>query len=209
VGRALGDLGHDLDRRRTGADDCDALAGEVVVVVPARGVEDLALEGLDALDLGEPGLRQAAGPADHDVGGEGAGAGRHLPDTVLLVPARVLDRDAEVEPVEDARLPGDVLEVGLDLRLRGERPRPLGVRRERERVELAGHVAGGARVGVVAPGAADGLTLVDHDEVGDAGLVELDRRTETGEAGAEDEHADVVGEGGAHALGHVCHPNRC
>ena len=46
----LGELGHDLHRSGTGADDADALALEVDVVVPARGVERLALERLHALD---------------------------------------------------------------------------------------------------------------------------------------------------------------
>ena len=56
--------GDDLDRRGAGADDRDALAGQVVVVVPAGGVEDLAGEGVDARDLGQLGLREPAGAGD-------------------------------------------------------------------------------------------------------------------------------------------------
>jgi hypothetical protein len=45
------DLGDELDRRGAGAHDSHALAGEVVLVVPAGGVEGLALEALEARDL--------------------------------------------------------------------------------------------------------------------------------------------------------------
>ena len=190
----LGDLGHDLDRGGAGADHGDPLAGQVVVVVPARGVEDLALEGLDALDLRQPGLREPAGAGDHDVGGDIAVVGADQPDLLVLVPGEVQDRDPEPEPVEHPGLLGGALEVGLDLRLRGERARPVGVGREAEGVQLAGHVAGGAGVGVVPPGAADGVALLHDDEVGEAVLVELDGGAETGEAGTHDEGPDPAGE---------------
>ena len=62
------DLGDELDRARAGADHGDALAGEVVVVVPARGVEDGALEGAEALDVGELRLAQRAGGGDQRRG---------------------------------------------------------------------------------------------------------------------------------------------
>ena len=51
-------LGHDLDRRGAGADHGDPLAGQVDVVVPARRVEELALEVLDAVDVGQPSARR-------------------------------------------------------------------------------------------------------------------------------------------------------
>ena len=50
------DLRHELRRRRAGADDGDALAGEVVLVVPARGVEAVAREVVEAGDVGLVGL---------------------------------------------------------------------------------------------------------------------------------------------------------
>ena len=45
------DLGDELDRGGAGADHGHALAGQVVVVVPLRRVEGLALEALEARDL--------------------------------------------------------------------------------------------------------------------------------------------------------------
>jgi hypothetical protein len=44
---SFGQFGDDLDGRGSGADDGDAFAGQVEVVVPAGGVEDLALELLE------------------------------------------------------------------------------------------------------------------------------------------------------------------
>src|SRR5699024_12121021 len=93
-------------------------------------------------------------------------------------------------------LQGHLADVGLDLRLAGERPRPLAVGREGERVQLRGHVAGRSGIGVVAPGAADLAAALDDEEVFLAGLVEPDRRTQAGEAGADDQDPGVAGTGG-------------
>jgi hypothetical protein len=64
-GGLLLDLWHELDRRGAGADGGDALAAEVVVVVPARGVEGLALELVQPLDGGDLRLGERA-HAGHD-----------------------------------------------------------------------------------------------------------------------------------------------
>ena len=186
-------LGHDLDRRGAGADDGDPLAGQIGVVVPARGVEDLTAEALDALDLGELGLGEPAGRADHGAGREGARAGRDLPALGGVVPARGEDRGVEQEAVEHPGLLGDALDVGLDLRLRRERHRPVRVRGEGVAVELARHVAGRTRVGVVTPGAPDVGALLDDDEVALAVLVELDRGGQSGEAGSDHQVVDQAG----------------
>ena len=199
VADLLLDRRDDLDRRRAGADHRDPLARQVDVVVPAGGVEHLALEGLDALDLGQLRLREAAGAADHRAGGVRAAGRLHHPALPGVVPGRVLGEGVEDEPVQGAGPLGHPLDVGLDLRLRGEGPRPVGVGREGVRVELARHVALRAGVGVVAPGAADVVALLDHHEVGLTGLLELDRRTEPGEAGPDDQVVDLADEGG---LGH-------
>ena len=66
LARLLGDDRHRLDRRRSGADDADALAGEIDLFMrPVAGVVDLALEAIEALDVGHPRVRQAAG-GEHD-----------------------------------------------------------------------------------------------------------------------------------------------
>ena len=66
IGRLLGDDRDELNSRRAGADDCDALADEVDPAVrPAAGRERLALEGLGTVDLGRLRGREAA--RRHDV----------------------------------------------------------------------------------------------------------------------------------------------
>ena len=59
---------------------------------------------------------------------------------------------------------GDVAQVVEDLLLRRAQPRPVAALREGERVQVARHVAGGARVAVVEPRAAEvGRALEDRD----------------------------------------------
>jgi hypothetical protein len=51
LGHARLDLGNELDGGGAGADHGHALTGEVVVVVPLRGVEGGSLKALNARDL--------------------------------------------------------------------------------------------------------------------------------------------------------------
>src|SRR5215207_1109356 len=97
------------------------------------------------------------------------------------------------DAVAARRLP----QVVEDLRLRGERARPVRVRGERERVEVRGHVAAAARVGVVPPGAADVAGALQQHEVVLALLLEPDGHAEPREAGAHD------GDAKRSVLGHV------
>src|SRR3954447_24362011 len=88
---------------------------------------------------------------------------------------------------DDAEVARGALQVGLDLRLRGEAGRPVRVQRERERVQVARYVAAAARIAVVAPDTTDVVTALEDDEVVPAGLLQLNRRAETGEAAADND----------------------
>ena len=193
LGRLLGHAGHELDRAGPGSDDSDALAPEVVVVVPLRRVEDLALEVLHARELGITRDVQSTdaghqGPADV----LGSVAGRDQPRLALLVVLGAGELHAVVHVVADLVLVRAVAQVVVDLALLGEQPRPVRVLLERERVHQRGHVAGASGVGVVPPGSAEVAVLLQHDEVIDTGLLELDRHAETGEAGSDDDHRSLV-----------------
>ena len=118
-----------------------------------------------------------------------------------LAPSTVVSKTKRSRVPDRSR---DLLEVGLDLRLRGVRRRPVGVARERERVELARHVAGGAGVGVVAPRAADVGAALDDDEVALAVLLELDGGAQAGEPGPDDQVVDAVVDAALDA-GHFAH----
>ena len=82
------DLRHGLDRRRARADHRDAAAGEVVVVVPARRMEGLALEVLEAGQRGCRGLAQKARRRDQQVHGERSLRGLDPPDARRPRPIR-------------------------------------------------------------------------------------------------------------------------
>ena len=185
------DLGHELDRRRAGADRGDALALEVVVVVPAGGVERLPLEVLEPLDGRRLGLRQRAHAGDHHARAQRPVGGLDGPAAVLPLDAG----DVAVEPHvrADAELVGDALQVVADLGLARVGVGPAGVGGEGEGVEVRGHVAGTPRVGVEVPGAAHVVSAFEHGEVLDPLLLEADRHAEAGEAAADDRDVDVEG----------------
>lgn len=196
---------HDLDRGGAGAHHGDALAAQVVVVVPACGVEDLAGEGLKTGDARDLRVGQRPGGGDDDIGGQGAARGLDHPAQVLGVPGHQLDLGAEAQVRAQAEEVGDVLQVGADVPLAGEGARPLGVGRERERVQVGGHVAGAPGVAVVPPGAADLVGPLQDDEVGDPLAAQPHGGPQTAEAGPDHRHPYmlVLGHPGAstHHLG--------
>ena len=69
---------------------------------------------------------------------------------------------------------------------------PIGIELEGERIDVAGHIAGDARIAVLAPGAADALRLFQDDEVVDALLLQLNAHADAGHARAENGHAHGV-----------------
>ena len=132
---------------------------------------------------------------DQDVGRERA-RGRLDP------PALAVPRGARhVMAVADVRVTPrslrDAAQVVPDLLLAAERLRPVRVRRERERVEARGHVAAAARVGVVAPGAAEVVGALEQDEVLDPGLAQPYAEADAGEPGPDDRDAVVLGRSAA------------
>src|SRR5262249_20040481 len=82
-------------------------------------------------------------------------------------------------------------EVREDLGLARERMRPVGVFRERERVEVRVHVARATRIRVVSPHAADVAGALEHEEIVDARLEEAYRRAESAEACTDDGDAQM------------------
>ena len=181
------DLRHELDRRGAGADDGHPLASELVLVVPAGGVEGRALEALHAGQVGVARIAQRPLGGDDDVGRELALGRLESPQLLVLVPVGREQVGVEADVRHHAVAVRAVAQVLEDLGLRREGARPVRVGREGERVEMRGHVAATARIGVVAPGAADVRGALEHREVELALLPELDCHAEPGEAGADDD----------------------
>src|SRR5437868_5432419 len=88
---------------------------------------------------------------------------------------------------------GHVLHVVPDLLLSGKGPGPVGVLLVRVRVEHAGDVAGTAGIGVIAPGAAEIVGPLEHDEVVEAFPLQCDGHAEAREASADDGDLDAAG----------------
>ena len=98
---------------------------------------------------------------------------------------------AEADVVDHAVLAGDPLEVGQDLVARREGVAPVRVEGERVAVEVRRDVAGDARVGVLPPGAPEAIGLLVDDQIGQAGLPQLDGAEDPGHPRPDDHHPQV------------------
>ena len=184
----LGDLGHELDGAGPGADHGHAPARQVDVVVPACRMPPRAVELVPAGDVGKSGTPELADRAD-DRGRlqRAAIVEGEVPDPEALVELGRRDPAAEAQMRAEAALGDQPVQVGQDLLARREAPAPAPGP-ERVRVQLRRHVAAQARVAVVAPGPAEVVRLVQHDEVLDARLLERDRHADPAESGSYDDH---------------------
>src|SRR3954451_2868900 len=195
------DLGDDLHRRRAGPDDRDPLVRQVHAVVPAGGVHHDPCVVVDARDIGFLRLGEHAGRADDVAGGERLAVGRlEAPDVVVLVEDRTLDPPPQPQPRAQAVLVDQILRVGLQLVARRVDARPVRALVEGELVAERRDVDGDARIRVPVPGPADALSLLDDDEVVEAGLVEFDGRADAGEPGPDHDDLVVGGSPCAHAV---------
>ena len=204
----FGDDRDRLDGRRTGADNSDALSGEIHALMrPIAGVVGLALEAVQAREVRHPCGGQAAG-RHHAV----TARDDRSPRSVRTVQrcsvsskrrsvTRVSNCDvaAQVEPV------GDVVGIAQDFGLSGEQFAPLPVllqlRRERIGILHALDVTACARVAVPVPGAADACSRLEHDRR-HAEATHAMQHVHAGEAGPDDDHVNLVRRG--HAVHSPC-----
>lgn len=155
-GNALGNLGHKLRAARTVANHGDALAREVVIVVPPGRVKDLALELVEAGDVRALRLVELPTAEDHDVVLELlTRSGRQGPGARVIVVGGCLNRRVETRLGIEVLLTHARLEVLEDLLVARIGLGPVVLATEREGVEVRGDIAGGARVRVVEPRAAN------------------------------------------------------
>ena len=156
----LGDQRDRLDRRRSGADHRDALAGEVDAAVrPAPGVIGLARERVAAREVGHVRGRQAARRHDQEARGDAPAIGLDRPAALGVAPVRGAHARVELDVAAQIEAVGDVLDVAQDLGLGRVALAPLPFLLELLR-ELIGvfealDVAARAGIAVPVPGAAD------------------------------------------------------
>ena len=160
-------------------------------MIPARRVHGRAGEGVEARDLGRFGLAEHACRADHVSRGDLlAVRGLDVPRVGVLVEPRPDHLGVQPDAIAHPVLVHAVLRVGLELRPRRVHARPVAALLEGELVAEGRDVDRDPRVGVPVPGAPDTVPRLEHDEVAEAGLVELDRRPDAREAGTD--HDDLV-----------------
>ena len=175
---------HHLGRRRTRADHRHDLACQVVLVLPASGMELRPLEVLEAGPVGIPRHVEEAHGAHQDV----ALVDRPVlesqsPDVAVVVPGRRLHGDAQLQVRPKPELVDGLLEVLLQLGLAGVGAGPvMGL--EREAVEVRPDVDLSAGIGVVPPRAADPERGLVDRERGDTRPLELHARRDPAEPGA-------------------------
>ena len=192
----FGDDGDRLDARRSGADDADALAGEIHALMrPLPGMIAFAAKRLASLEVRD--LRRGEAPDRGDeVGGRQpvAPVGLDHPFAAGLVIAGTGHAGAELDVAPQVELVGDIIQIPQDLRLPGIAARPLpfeqDLLREGEAVVVAFGITARAGVAVPEPGAAHAVGHLDHPGA-EAKLAQLEQHVEAGEPGTDD-HCVVV-----------------
>ena len=200
----LGHLRHDLDRRGACSDDADPLADQLVhgfgrttagvAVVPAAGVERLALERLDPRDPRKLGLVQDATGEDDEPGGELIiSAGRHCPALSVLIPDRIGHVGLEERFRVQVERSGEELGVLEDLRGAGVvlRRHEAGLLEEGE-VDEGLDVAHAAGVAIPVPGPAKVASFLDDANIGDAVLGQVDGGEHAREPATHDDHRGLL-----------------
>ena len=91
------DLGDHLHGRRSGADDPDPLTRHGHLVVPSAGVHRRALEGVDAVDLGQLGLAQRSTGVNQPACGDIPRTGRDQPVCGLCVERGLMHAGGELQ----------------------------------------------------------------------------------------------------------------
>ncbi len=153
----------------------------------------LPAKSVDARDVGHLRLGQKARRGDQVARGQRFAVGqRDPPDAGLLVPAGALDDGVEPHVRAHVVLVRDIVGVLLDLRARGEQPRPVRVRLEEVGVGGGGDVDGQARIAVDVPGAAEVVLAVEDHEVVVAHPLELDGRAYPAETGPHDDRVELL-----------------
>src|SRR5579875_744551 len=147
------DGGHDLDAAGPGADHRYPLAGEVHRLHwPEPGVVGLAAESVASWHVGDVGHRQHAGGRHQEARPDfRAVVGGDLPHTVELVPRGRHDPRAEAHVTAQVEPVDDVVEIALDLGLRGEALLPVPLLEQLPGEEVPVRVALGVEPGPWVP----------------------------------------------------------
>ena len=193
----LGDFGDHLHRGRASADDADALAVELNIIIPARGVEGLAGKSLHPFDAGQlRGREDAIG--QHDIARAHcvAAVGADRPPAGCLIPVGPFDGGVKQAMVVESELCCHALAIFQDFESRGEFHRWKRAHLLQQRQIAVGfHIAGDAGIAVPVPGAADVAAFLAKPHVLETGLTQLVPQQQAGEACADHQNLARIGQG--------------
>ena len=182
------DRRNELDAGRAAADDADAAAVELDLITPARGMDELARERVEAVDLRPAGVVEEALGADQHAEAVTVTVGRlELP--LAAVPGCRSDFRAKADPLAQPGSVRDLAVVVEDLGLVGQEVAPVWVALGGERVDRRGNVDREARVVVLPPGPANLVRLLE-DRERDAAALHAEARRHPRDARPDDPHRD-------------------
>ena len=178
-GRALVDVqrchrvrqrGRDLHTRGAGPDHRDALAGDVVGVVPGVGPQHISAEVREPVDVDLGfGVDVTADRTDDEPGGDlRTVAEFQTPQRLRVVPHLPGDLATRAQVWVEPELAGGVAQIPVDLGPRRKEAGPLDVRGEGELVPQRRDVDGQTGIVVVAPRPAEVVAALEDHEICDA-----------------------------------------
>jgi hypothetical protein len=192
----LRDLRDELHAGGAGADDADAFAREVRLLTrPPGGMKRLALEAIDACEIGDIMRRQDADRRDEKFSARASAVAEpHFPLIRGLIEARRFDARVELDVAAQVELIGDVVEIALGLRLSGEMFLPVPLLQEflGERIAIAVAFGIEARAGIAipVPGASHAAAFLIHAHL-QPELAQTVELIQTGHARADDDRVEL------------------
>src|SRR5271163_3626918 len=165
-----------------------------VFVVPAAGVESMALELLDALNGRQLRTIERTGRHHHETRTNFVAAvGRDNPARRLLVPSQLAHIGLEQRVLIQIVMLCDTLRMLVDLRREGVFfPRYVAELFDQRQVAVTFDVALSARIAVPVPGPAEIAAGFDDVNILNAGFMKARTREQSTEAATNDDYIDVL-----------------
>ena len=170
-------------------------------MVPAGGMEQLALKILQAGDVRNDGFVQVAGACHHGTGPVELVAGLHFPEIFPFPPLGPFHALIEANEGGYVVAVSRFTHIVENFRLAGEGPAPVRFLGKGIGVQRRGHIAGTARVGIIPPGTAQVRGFFQDHKVIEAGFAQANAQADAADAGAHNQ--DVI----KGSVGLLCHGN--
>ena len=184
----LSHLGHELDGRSSVANGRYFLIAQISGMIPFSGMELYSLEALSTWEIRNLRLGKLAPSSHKDTPVEGfTGSGFHLPRLHILQPLGAGDAVVELDVLVEVELFCHGLEVVQHFVLAGKHARDTEVEEVGVAVDKCLGIAGGTRVGIIAPYSTYFIGSFQDEVVFGAILGQLGSHTNAAVAGAEDD----------------------